>query len=189
MNKSQIKVIFIHGNGGGDVNDPSGWFPYLKAEFENLGLEVISRNFPDPVEAKASIWLPFLKDELGSDENSILIGHSSGAVAAMRFAENNKILGSVLVAPCYTDLGEESERVSGYYDHPWEWEKIKQNQNWIIQFASTDDPFIPIEEARHINKMLDTEYYEFNDQSHFGYPEPKTEFPEIVELIKKKLDI
>ena len=40
----------------------------------------------------SSIWLPFMKDELGVDENTIIIGHSSGACAAVRFAENHKVL-------------------------------------------------------------------------------------------------
>jgi len=37
-------------------------------------------------------WLPFLKDELKADEYSILIGHSSGSIAALRFAEENNIV-------------------------------------------------------------------------------------------------
>ena len=40
--------------------------------------------------ARAKYWLPFLK-KLGEDEETILIGHSSGAVSAMSYAENNKI--------------------------------------------------------------------------------------------------
>jgi hypothetical protein len=37
-NKKQLKVIFIPGNGGGDINAPDGWFPYLKQELEKMGL-------------------------------------------------------------------------------------------------------------------------------------------------------
>ena len=44
----------------------------------------------------ADIWLPDL-EELGADERTILIGHSSGAVAAMRYAESHRVLGSILV--------------------------------------------------------------------------------------------
>jgi len=68
----------------------------------------------------------------------------------MRFAETNKILGSILVGACYTDLGDEGEKASGYYSRPWEWDAIKGNQRWIVQFASIDDPYIPIKEARYI---------------------------------------
>jgi predicted alpha/beta hydrolase family esterase len=181
----KIKAILIPGNGGGTPQD--AWFPYLERELPKLGIEVINKQFPDSVLARQEYWLPFIK-ELGADENAILIGHSSGAVAAMRFAETNKILGSVLVGASYTDLDLESERVSGYFDRPWKWQSINNNQKWIIEFASIDDPFIPIEEARHIHKNLNTEYYEYKDQGHFGdSAHAKLEFPELVDLIKQKL--
>ncbi len=181
-----MKVIFLHGNGGGSVRD--NWFPWLKAELEKLEIEVMSRDFPDSQLARQENWLPFLKNELKADENSILVGHSSGAVASMRFAEKNKIYGSILVGACYTDLGDETEKKSGYFDNPWDWEAIKSNQNWIIQFASTDDPYIPIKEARHVHEMLATEYYEMDNQRHFGDDIPKSEFPELLAALKRKLD-
>ncbi len=180
-----IKAIFIPGNDGGTTQDQ--WFPYAKRELKKLGLAVRAETFPDPILAREQYWIPFLK-ELGADEKTILIGHSSGAVAAMRFADKNKILGSVLIGACYTDLNDEMEKKSGYYDRPWDWEAIKANQEWIIQYASIDDPYIPVEEARHIHTQLGTEYYEYKDQGHFGEPtRPKPEFPEMIEAIRKKL--
>src|SRR5690606_22490502 len=111
--------------------------------------------------------LPYL-DQLSADAETVLVGHSSGAVAAMRYAENHRLKGIVLVGACYTDLGMEEERQSGYYDTPWDWEKIKQNTDWIVQFASTDDPWIPVDEARHIAEHLNAEYHEFTDRGHFS---------------------
>lgn len=184
--QKNIKVIFIHGNGGGSVKD--NWFPYLERELTKLGITIISKDFPDNQIAREKYWLPFLK-ELGADENTILIGHSSGAIAAMRFAEKNKILGSILVGTYYTDLGEENEKAAGYFDRPWNWQAIKKHQKWIAQFNSIDDPWIPIEEARFVNVMLETDYHEFKDQGHFGGDYVKVEFPEIVEVIKKNLSI
>jgi predicted alpha/beta hydrolase family esterase len=61
----------------------------------------------------------------------------------------------------------EIERISGYFITPWLWDKIKTNQQWIIQLASTDDPCIPITQARHIQKNLGTEYHEFSNKGHF----------------------
>lgn len=176
------KVVIVHGNGG--CTNQEVWIPWVKAELEKNNITVITPTMPDNVEAKASIWLPYLRDKLHCDENTIIIGHSSGAVAAMRYAEQYKLLGSVLVGACYTDLGYASERISGYYDVPWHWETIKKNQQWIIQFASSDDPFIPIQEPRYINKQLDTDYYEFTDQGHFVN---KT-IPFLVPIILKKLE-
>ncbi|MFH1670275.1 MAG: alpha/beta hydrolase [Patescibacteria group bacterium] len=186
MERVKPKIIFLHGNNGGEGDGGAAqdyWFPYAKREFEKFGLEVITKDFPDPKIARQSIWLPFLKDECGADEHSILIGHSSGAIAAMRYAENNKILGSVLVGTYYTNVGDENERRSGYFDVPWGWSAIRKNQQWIIQFASVDDPFFSVEEPRFVSEKLQTEYYEFTDRGHFF----DLEFPELVEVVKGKV--
>ncbi|MDP1835414.1 MAG: alpha/beta hydrolase [Chlamydiales bacterium] len=175
---SKAKVIFLPGNGGCKTTD--NWFPYAKAEFEKHNLEVIARDFPDSHLAREKYWIPFLKDELKADENSILIGHSSGAIAAMRYAEKNRILGSVLVGTYHTDLGIDTEKISGYFDRPWQWDAIRANQKWIVVFASIDDPWIPIEEPRYLKDQLGADYHEYADQGHFGGDYLKLTFPELV---------
>lgn len=182
-----MKVIIVPGNGCTPVLS-SSWYGWLKSELENSRVlankitEVRLENMPDPSVARETIWIPFILRDLGADEDSIVVGHSSGAVAAMRLLEENKLKGAILVSACHTDLGEENERASGYYSRPWEWDKIKQNAEFIAQYHSTDDPFIPISEARHVHENLDTEYFEFNDRSHFFEP-----FPEIVEYLEGKI--
>lgn len=182
-----MKVIFIPGNGGGSVKD--NWFPYLKNELEKLNVEVIAKDFPDNDLAREIYWLPFLKNELHADNNTILVGHSSGAIVAMRFAERNKIIGSVLVGAYYTDLNNEKEKKSGYFNRPWNWKTIRKNQQWIIQFNSTNDPWISIEEARYVHEKLGTEYYESTDQGHFGGDYEKKKFPEILAALKGKMEL
>lgn len=174
------KVIIIHGNSGGTGEDQ--WIPWLASELEQRGFAVQHPTFPDNEEAKRSIWIPYL-ESLGADEETILVGWSSGAVAAMRYAEDHKIKASVLVAPCYTDLGDEKEKISGWYDDPWQWDVIKQNQQWIAQFSSRNDPVIPITEARHVQKMLDTEYKEYAFKFHFGWPVPMPQFPDLLRVV------
>jgi predicted alpha/beta hydrolase family esterase len=181
----KTRAILIPGNGNGTPQD--NWFPYLERELPKLGLTVINRQFPDPELARAEFWLPFL-EKLGADEQAILIGHSSGAIAALRYAETHAILGSVLVGAYISDLGYESEKASHYFDVPWDWEAIKRNQRWILQFSSTDDPFIPIEEPRTLHEKLGTDYHEFTDRQHFGHGGfAQLEFPELVEAVREKL--
>lgn len=182
-----MKVIIIHGNGNSTPQD--NWIPYLKRELEKLQIPVVAPQFPDAYLARASWWLPFLQDDLHADDQTVLVGHSSGALAAMRFAEHNKLLGSVLIGAMHTDLGIESERLSGYYNKPWLWDNIKKNQQWIVQFASTDDPWIPIAEPRFIHEKLQTDYHEFTNQGHFGGDYDKKEFPELLACIKEKLKL
>lgn len=182
MNK---KVIFIPGNGGGSPRD--NWFPSLKEELEAVGLTVIAEEFPDKDLARASFWIPFLINELGADENTVLIGHSTGAIAAMKLAERQPILGSVLVGAYHTDLGMEKEKLSGYFDTPWDWENIQRNQQWIALFASQDDPWIPIAESRYIHQQLNCEYHEYKNEGHFGGDYYKPTFPELSCVIMRNL--
>ena len=179
-----LKVIFIPGNGGGSPKD--NWFPYLKAELEKLRINVVDTEFPDSDLARESYWIPFLH-HLEADEQTVLVGHSSGAIAAMRFAETHPLLGSVLVGTYHTDLGFPKEKLSGYFDRPWNWNAIIQNQKWIMQFASVDDPWIPIEEARYVHEKLRTEYHEFTGQGHFGGDYQKLVFPELLEALQVRL--
>ena len=63
---------------------------------------------------------------------------------------------------------------------------IKNNQEWIVQFASKDDPWVPIDEQRFVHEKLDSEYYEFDDQGHFC---DRTIFPEVVEAVINRLQL
>ena len=149
-----------------------------------MGYPVKLENFPDPFEAKEVIWIPFIHDDLAQgSENIILVGHSSGAEAAMRYMEKYKVVGTILVSACWTDLGEPNETISGYYSRPWLWSDMKSNAQWIIQFGSEDDPFIPISEMRHVASNIGTEYLEYKEHGHFM----TRHFPELIEQFKLKM--
>lgn len=168
------------------------YFIFQKLTNRLKGVEVIAKDMPDPYQAKEKIWVPFLLELMGNgdktpkkkwktwtcvffsfvdNEETILIGHSSGAEAIMRLAEKTKgwivlyyiiysycyfiiflVRAIVLVSACWTDLGEPSETISGYYSRPWLWNQIVSNCGWILQFGSTNDPFIPISEGNAIKK-------------------------------------
>jgi len=178
---TSAKAILIHGNGGCTAGDI--WLPYLERELTALGLEVINQTFPDNIKARAQYWLPHI-ESLGADERTILIGHSSGAVAAMRYAEAHQLLGSILVGVCHTDLGDSFEAASGYYETEWQWQRIRDNQQWIAIYSSTDDPHIPIAEPRFIAAQLRCSYFEFTDRGHFI---DTRRFPDVVNLVRRKL--
>jgi uncharacterized protein len=181
------KIVFIPGNGGATTQD--NWFPSVKMNLVAKGLTVVDAVFPDPQLARENYWIPFLLNDLQVDEQTILVGHSSGAIAAMRLAEQQKILGSVLVGAYYTHLDMETEKQSGYFDRPWKWNSIRSNQQWTILFASEDDPWIPVEQPRHIHTMLNCEYHEYKNQGHFGGDYFKKTFPELTLAIFSHLNL
>ena len=94
----------------------------MKEEIESkLQIPVLVTNFPDPYYARESIWVPFAINDLCADEETIIVGHSSGAACGLRIAEKIKLKGLVLVSAYHTDLGDETEAASGYFNHPWDW--------------------------------------------------------------------
>lgn len=184
MTKS--KIIIIPGNGDSHIKIDN-WYAWVRDELKGRGYQVIAQDMPDPVAAHANVWLPHIKNVLKADKNTVIIGHSSGGVATLKYLETHKLLGAIIVGVNHTDLGFADEKESGYYDSPWQWNKIKANADWIVQFASTDDPYIPISEPRFIHDQLDTEYHELSDRGHFMIdqnPLNKT-FPEILDVIEK----
>lgn len=180
------KIIIIPGNENTDI-DTHNWYAWVRDELRKLNFEVTAENMPDPEYAKKSVWLPHIKNEFQADENTIIIGHSSGGVAALKFLEENKLMGAIVIGVNHTDLGDDHEIKSGYYNDPWQWEKIRNNAQWIVQFCSQDDPYIPIEEPRFIHEQLSSEYHEFTDRGHFGSPEDELkQFPELIEVVMRK---
>eukprot|EP00401_Gymnodinium_catenatum_P008698 CAMPEP_0117471190 /NCGR_PEP_ID=MMETSP0784-20121206/7605_1 /TAXON_ID=39447 /ORGANISM="" /LENGTH=290 /DNA_ID=CAMNT_0005265305 /DNA_START=138 /DNA_END=1011 /DNA_ORIENTATION=- len=168
------RCIIVPGNG---CTQPrrDNWYGQARKELLNRGIfeEVVLERMPDPHVARESYWVPFLRDQCGADENTVLIGHSSGAEAIMRLLEGTRS------GPCVRmpqDLGDLNERASGYYSRPWDWTKIAGNARFILQFHSLDDPFIPVGEARYVASALqdgcaahgaDFEYVEHTSSSHF----------------------
>lgn len=177
----KTRFIYIHGNGTTDWA-ACAWAVWLNKQLAGRGYDTWFQTMPDPQKARASHWLPYLQDELQAGPNDVLIGWSSGAVAAMRYAETHAIKGSVLIAPCYTDLGEPSEQESGYYDEPWQWRDIKKNQKQIVVVSSDDDPYIPQSEFAYIALQLGAARIRPPGQGHF---EHRQDFPEIFDYLTK----
>jgi len=177
------RVVIVPGNGCTPIRQ-CNWYSWLQTSLESRGVQVSMQDMPDPYEAKQSIWLPFMREQLQADANSIIVGHSSGAEAAMRFAETYKVRGLVLVAACYTDLGEASEAISGYYDRPWQWDKIKSNTQFITQFADQQDCFIPYSEAEVVHQGLGSELIASSRSDHFMVKK----LPELLDHILAKLE-
>ncbi len=174
------RIIYIHGNGASHWS--FAWAPWLKVELKKRGFETFFETMPDSVIARGKYWLPFLENHTKAGENDVLVGWSSGAIAAMRYAENHKLRGSVLIGPSASDLGDELEKQSGYFDLPWQWQKIKENQQHIAIVHSDNDPYIPQEQFALIKKELNPDVVFLPGAKHFI---EQNTFPELLDYITK----
>lgn len=179
----KMKVVLIPGMGCTPVAE-SNWYAWFAKEMESRpSVECVLRDFPDPHKCRDTIWLPFAKSLIDDPADTIVVGHSSGAACAMRMLEQKPGLKAcILVAAAHTDLGDDGERESGYFNRPWDWEAIKQGADNIVIFHGTDDNLIPVKEARYIAQQLGSsaEYQEMARKSHFWKP-----WPELLSVVDK----
>ena len=102
------RVILIPGNGSAaeDLSE-SMWYGWLAEKLRSeLGVEIRTPGFPDPLYAREHIWKAFCRQELQLDENTIVVGHSSGAACALRLMEDQRFAGCILVSAYDTDFGD-----------------------------------------------------------------------------------
>lgn len=175
--------MIVPGNGGSTPTD--NFYKYVELKLKDLGFEVLNPQYPDAEIARAKYWLPFIEEQLCDTNNSILIGHSTGVVAIMRYLEKHKAKNAILVGAYYTDLGMESEKESGYFDEPWNWDLIKSNVENIYIINSKDDPYIDIKYPRYMAKKLDATFLEFETRGHFN----DYELPEIIDVVKNNIGL
>ncbi len=146
------RVVIVPGNGCTPVRE-CNWYHWLDQELRRRGFtDVVLRDMPDPHVARAAVWLPFLAP--ACDAGTIVVGHSSGAQAALRLCETVRVLGIVLVSACVTDLGDANERASGYYNRPWEWDQLKANTKFISQVRI---PLLTFK-RRHLAAVLNNDH-------------------------------
>lgn len=164
------KIVILPGNGCRNVERANFYASLRDALRAALGdsVQVILETMPDPDLARRAIWLKHMSDVFHGDEQTLVIGHSSGAVAIMRFLEQASLGGAILVSAYTSDLGIQSEIASGYFDGAWKWSAQRDNcRRQIVQFGSTDDPFLPTEEQDTVARELSAKYYRFSDRNHF----------------------
>ncbi|KAF9410789.1 putative hydrolase rbbp9, partial [Podila epigama] len=100
------RIILIPGNGNDSV-ETSMWYPSVMSTLAKERHPVtqhllfpggaVLRTFPDAFDAHEHIWIRFMEDELEISEKDVVIGHSSGAAAILRYVETRKVAGVVLV--------------------------------------------------------------------------------------------
>jgi len=191
-------VIICPGNGCSNIRK-SNWYGRLYRELTQREIPCVCENFPDPLHARRDRWVPHIRSiattttttttssKNETNSNVVLVGHSSGAQAALRYSELYPLHACVLVSATYSDLGDAHERASGYYPqktnqngeetNPYKFDKMKENCKLWHQFHSDDDPFIPVHEAKAIQNGLglvdDDTFQLLPGRSHFFEYQPE----------------
>jgi predicted alpha/beta hydrolase family esterase len=178
MTTIKPRIVYIHGDHV--LHWSQGWVRTLAQDLETADYETFFELFPDSIEARAKYWLPFLAEHVQAGEDDVLLGWSCGAVAAMRYAQDHRVSGLILIAPYYTDLGLEEVRRSGFVEPAWSWEKVRANTGRIAMFHSDADPFIGQPEFSELAKQLQADVHLIPGAGHFS---DQDQFPQLTDYI------
>ena len=178
-----MKVIILHGTGS---SPDSYWIPYITQNLQHRGYEVIVPVLPNTNN-------PTLEDSLEAalklsyDEETIVIGHSSGAALILSVLENLEvnIKQAILVAGFFEPLNPPHKEPM--VQETYNWKKIKYNCENFIFINSDNDPWGCTDEVGiKLQKKLGGKLVVLRGEGHMGstkFNQPYKEFPLLLDLI------
>lgn len=161
-------AVILHGTD----NTPEGnWFRWLEKQLRDRGYAVWLLQLPDAAIPNAEKYNRFLLNH-GFDFNNetIMVGHSSGAVAILNLlqelSEDVKIKAAFLVGVFKGPLGRETR--SQLFPKPFDFEKIKSHCRKFVFIHSDNDPYCPLDDTKFLSEKLRGSLIVQPGQGHFN---------------------
>lgn len=178
-----MRVVLIHGK---DTDPSQKWYPWFGKEVEKMGYEFCAPVLPKAADPVIDEWLVEV-DKTEPDEETILVGHSRGGVAILRWLEKlepkKRIKKVILVA---ANSGRLKDKVIsgksnyGFYSaEGYDFEKIKTHCDNFVVLHSRDDKWVPFSAGETNAAGLSAKFLQFDDRGHFG--KGVDEIPELLE--------
>jgi len=183
------KAFIFHGTGAGQYDH---WFPDIKQKLKAEGIEVTVPEFPTPEAQNLNNWLQVLEhEELEIDENTVLIGHSTGAVFILSVLEelDFEIEAAFLISGFVGPLRNErfDPLNESFAEKEFDFESIKASAGDIYVYHSDSDPYVPLQKAGELVEYLDANLELVAGAGHFNTEAGYIEFPELWEKLQKYL--
>jgi uncharacterized protein len=165
-------ALILHGTQG---NSNENWFPWLKNVLGEKGYKVWLPDLPGSDIPNLKMYNEYIlgnKDwEFNSD--SIIIGHSSGAVAILallnELSDDIIVNTCILVSPFEKDSpGGQWEANKELFDYNFDLKNVKKHAKRFILFISDDDPYCPVDYVKKLGKELDAKVIITHGDKHFS---------------------
>lgn len=136
-------VIIIHGI----QYSPSGhWQQWLRDELNKRGIPnelPTLPNYDNPLEKE---WVKAM-NMLPIDESTIMVAHSLGCAATLRFLEQGRRAGIVILVSGFLNNLTQMKGLDDMIKKPFDWKEIRKNAREFIVINSDNDPFAPEKEG------------------------------------------
>lgn len=182
------QALILHGT---DATPANNWFTWLKGQLEQDGCKVWLPQLPNSDKPNTEIYNKFLlsNSDFEFNEETIIIGHSSGAVEALSLLQHlpasAKVKAVFLVSAFRDDLGWGA--LAGLFIEPFDFEKIRTKADKFIFIHSDNDPYVPLKHAQYLAEQVGGKLIVESGQGHFN-TELSGEyeaFPKLLEFIEK----
>lgn len=192
-----MHIYIIHGWDGSSREPLLQW---LKKELQEKGHQVDALDMPDPEVPRIETWLDAMKHTIDPDEETILVGHSIGCQAVLRFMDvimsDTKIRGMVLLAPWMqldeNTINEEGEEVRAiakpWMETPIHFKNVREKVEKTICIFSDNDPYVPLSQQDIFREELGAEIIVEHDKGHFSEGDDIHELPSALESVLKIAD-
>lgn len=179
-------ILILHGT----ANDHRGnWFPWLASELEKRHYAVWSPDLPKAEEPDEKRYLDFIfaNSSWKFTQDTIIVGHSSGGVAALKLLQ--RLPDGVVIDRCIT-VGAFThthgwDDIKGLFTAPFDFSEIKKHARKFIVYHSDDDPYVPLSDAKELESGLSAELIFIPGQGHFNLEKGAhyRAFPKLLEKI------
>ncbi|HEY4526935.1 MAG TPA: alpha/beta fold hydrolase [Candidatus Paceibacterota bacterium] len=150
----KYKYVILHGFQS--APDRPRW-QWIKAELEKMGHEVVIPALPSPDDPKENEWVETALNATTYDENTVLVGHSLGAVAALQVAERlTKPIFRVVTVGGFINREFKDKRRP--FEETWKWsfdgEKIRKNAKSFTVLHDPKDHAVSDAQAKELAALL-----------------------------------
>lgn len=181
------QALILHGT---DASPDANWFRWLEQVLGKNSYTTWLPQLPESATPNTEVYNNFLRSngDFITNEQTLLVGHSSGAVAILSFLQNlddATTVGDVYLVSVFKDsLGWEV--LGGLFQEPYNYELIRTKARSITVIHSDDDPYVPQEQARFVAGQLDARLIIIGGQGHFNLEKSSsyTEFPLLAQIIE-----
>lgn len=178
-------AIILHGT----LGSPEGnWFAWLQGELEKRGMEVWLPALPNAEQPSLRKWSDYIQTgcPFKIDEDTLVVGHSSGAILALILAqENDGPIGQVICVSVFHDNSLDWDPNAKLFDVDFDWHKIQEHTNKLLFVHSDDDPYVPLDQAQYVADHCQAELKMIPGQGHFNLEKSPqySKFPKLLEYI------
>lgn len=160
-------AVILHGTNGYPLGN---WFSWIKKELTKKDYKVWLPQLPDADKPDVDKYNSFLKKGWKYNSETVLIGHSSGAVEILSLLENldeNIIIDKAILVAGFKD-NLDWDILDNLFKYSFDWEKIKTRAREFILIHSDNDPYVPIGHGKFLHKKLGGKLIIEKGQKHFS---------------------